>query len=654
MIKSIGPSVLVFAAVGCFVDTGSDATRPCTSDGRCLSGYACIDGLCAAVSDASSDDGGAGPADAGPCPSGTDCADAGDREDAGGSDSGPPDAGHPPPALSIALPGDAECAATCRGAVVRASDTSYVFKGAASDPLGLVGDLSWSLSRGSSPLAHGSVAVSAEAWAYTWDVSALGDDGAAYLFEVTATNTAGVSATARRTVWVDRVAPTVLASASGKRLIARDAVLLEFSEPMDVASVVGAAALNGSAPGKSFGSADGTHFSFSSAADLQPYTVYQLSLKADANDRAGNPGAATELKFLTDIVQLPPGPTVVGQPGAQTPRLAIDRDGRPFVVYATAGLPRLAYWNGVSAWVDGELSPSALAGAIPSDLQLASATDLHGSPTAHVLFTAGAKVLYARATDLKSWTGAGGGSPDALSTAADESYRPGFGRAPGSGPLPSMLAAFFAEGGNAVYRANSFSSWSAPTVLLAGASAGGGSGVASTTAWYFDLLMPGTPSSNTGYSANGIEALGRPRTTSGVAYMVWSNYSICIPVSCNQLVLSCSPNPVIAGSWKQPSVVATSNKTVSWQLPDLAVSDTTVAVTAKYTGAPVTLLFGSAAAGDCLSGSPTLSGPSTPALGARTSATSPSVALGPPNGSTMWGAWIETVDGASVVMVNRN
>jgi len=81
----------------------------------------------------------------------------------------------------------------------------------------------------------------------------------------------------------------------------------------------------------------------------------------------------------------------------------------------------------------------------------------------------------------------------------------------------------------------------------------------------------------------------------------------------------------------------------------LAVSESTVALAYKFNMSPV-LAFRSAAAGDCLAGPPALT---TSTLGQQASATSPSVALGPPNGTTLWGAWVESVDGAAVVRVGH-
>jgi hypothetical protein len=580
-------------------------------------------------------------------------ADAGSTADAGSADAGleadaaaryaggdagpvaPQDSGSPDAAAgSFAItdpPADGTCAAVCTGAVVRASDDTYTFKGTAAPSLDLH-ELAWSISLDKAVVASGTIPVSGGAWSVDWDTKNLKDDGAMYVFAITADNGAPPPSTARRSVWVDRVAPELVAGASGYG-VAPDSALLEFSEPMDAASVLSRARLNGIPVGGSFGSSDGIHFKFASANELQPYMRCELVVNAGARDRAGNAMGSTSEFFLTPIVRPPRGPLTIGSAGASSPRMAIDPAGRPFVLYATPSRPRLVYWDGVGNWVDFELTATELTGTNPADILITPATEATQSITEiWGLFTSGSSIYFATTKDLKSWTGLPGGAPNALSTTASTSYRPGFGWAPGPGTSPAP-AVFFSEGDNAVYRSN-WGMWNSSTVLMASYS-GGGNAAAGPTAWYLDPLMAGTTQSNTGYSAMAAQAIGRPRLATGVAYMVWPRAVECRPSHCNSpMLLSCSPNPAIAGSWKPP--VTLSETFAPQGLPDLAVSPSKIAIAfiASFGGA----LFFSAQPGDCLAGAPAATEVS---FTSASSKTSPSVALGPPNGATMWGAWIE-------------
>jgi hypothetical protein len=132
--------------------------------------------------------------------------------------------------------------------------------------------------------------------------------------------------------------------------------------------------------------------------------------------------------------------------------------------------------------------------------------------------------------------------------------------------------------------------------------------------------------------------------------MLWSANASCPPISCGLLQVSCSPNPAVAGSWKLPVTLITSNKTVRWGAPDLAVSGTGVAVAYTGSGGPPPVSFGFAPGGDCSTGPATFT---LTTLGSGSTAGAPSVALGPPGGATLWGAWIETVGADAVVRVNR-
>ncbi len=578
--------------------------------------------------------------------------------DAGAQDGGA-DAGAPP-TVSIVHPAqDGACDASCVGAVVRASDTAYGFQGSVADPSGLRDDLAWSISGGSSVAAQGTTPVVDGGWSYSWDVSGLKDDGVAYVFEITATNSSGVSATAQRSVWVDRVSPKIASSVDGKSGVARDAALVTFTEPMDVASVLSVASLNGIPVGGSFGSTDGVHFGFSNPANLKLLTSYQLSFSSGANDRAGNPLSSTEISFVTESAPPPSGTQTVGQTGASSPRIVVDADGRPFIAYATSTGPHVVYWDGISSWIDLALTASVLSASEPKDIAISSLGIDDASLAVHALFVDGTNVYYVRAplSNPKVWSGAAGTAPDLLSSNASSSYRPAFGRAPGDAKFPVKLAVLLSEGGNVVYRSiNWGGEWGGATTLMAtGTGAGGGAGLADTIAWYLDPLMPAGVASNTGLAAQG-PAMARQRLGSGVAYMFWTNQVVAQPASFSQLTLSCSPNPAISGSWKPGESITQSSKMHSWADPDIAVSDSMVALAYAESFVGMSLPgveFGSAALGDCLGGPHQLAFTS---FDSQPGAGSPSVALGPPNGGTLWGAWgawDEAFNGSTVVRVGH-
>lgn len=355
-------------------------------------------------------------------------------------------------------------------------------------------------------------------------------------------------------------------------------------------------------------------------------------------------------RFVTPIVQPPSGPQTVGSAGASSPRLAIDLAGRPFIAYATTAQPHVVYWDGLSSWVDVELTSATLTGATPRAFLIPStALDVeaasHGNVGArmHILLStgsSGSNLYYAYAS----------GSPrssdwqvEALSTNASGA---GFGRSPGPGvgaqSLP-VLAAYFSEGGNIVYRAITSSRVHPPIVVAAGSYVIG-TGVVQTTARYIDPSMPSGPISDAGFAA--YFAVGRPRTPSGAAYMLWGYPQLCGNVNCGALWLSCSPNPTVAGSWKQPVLVVSSSRGAleSADFADFALSDTTIAIGYSIWGHG---WFGRSQVGDCSAS------PSTPTLSSAVKpviATSVSVALGPPDGSTLWGAWIDGRD----LQVNRD
>jgi hypothetical protein len=261
------------------------------------------------------------------------------------------------PTLTIDSPAtDATCAATCTGAVFNlASSANVVFQGKAQDANGL-------------PMSDGLVATldgqpaavftSGPNWQFTWQ-NLPTENGKFHTFTVVATDVAGNKATASRTVYVDRVAPTCSGTQDGKRLISRTAVLLQCSEPMDVASIQANTTLAPAASG--IASSNGMAFGFSNLGALQAYQSYSLSLASEAKDKAGNTVTASlSQRFLTEPIMPPAQVSFKTAAGDNSPvfavsPIALDRDGKPFVIatvgtYASGLSVRALRWDGRGRW----------------------------------------------------------------------------------------------------------------------------------------------------------------------------------------------------------------------------------------------------------------------------------------------------------------
>jgi hypothetical protein len=262
-----------------------------------------------------------------------------------------------PPTLTIDSPAtDATCGSTCTGAVFNlASSASVIFQGKAQDENGRA------LTDGLVATLDGqpaTVFTSGSSWQFTWQ-NLPAENGKFHTFTVVATDVAGNKATASRTIYVDRVAPTCSGTQDGKRLISRTATLLQCSEPMDVASVQANTALAPAASGIT--SSDGMAFGFSNPSALQAYQSYSLSLASTAKDKAGN-AVATSLsqRFLTEPIMPPTQVSFKTAVGDNSPvfavsPIALDQDGKPLVIatvgtYASGLSVKALRWDGRGAW----------------------------------------------------------------------------------------------------------------------------------------------------------------------------------------------------------------------------------------------------------------------------------------------------------------
>ncbi|MBI5543109.1 MAG: hypothetical protein HY901_04425, partial [Deltaproteobacteria bacterium] len=205
------------------------------------------------------------------------------------------------PQLTLTSPSaNATCADTCGPAasVVNASATSLTFSGSASDgsALTFAGTLD-------------STAVTPEysngSWSYAW--AAPADNGMTHTFTITATDRGGNATSAPpRTVYVDRVVPTLSMLVNNQRLLSRSADLFRFSEPMDVASVLGATTVAPSGPVLT--SSDKMTFKAQAPTSFVPYREYHIAVAVGAKDKAGNPIASPgEERFRTETVAPPTG-----------------------------------------------------------------------------------------------------------------------------------------------------------------------------------------------------------------------------------------------------------------------------------------------------------------------------------------------------------
>ncbi|HEY3449289.1 MAG TPA: Ig-like domain-containing protein [Myxococcales bacterium] len=180
-------------------------------------------------------------------------------------------------------------------------------------------------------------------WVYEWNAPVT--DHFPITVFVTATDSAGnLSLPVSRSVYVDKISPTVTMAQSDKRLVPLASDLVTFSETMDPDTVAAAATFT--PPGPALVSGSGSAFR-AQTGSLLPYTVYTLDISTGAKDLAGNPVlAAGNEQFLTETV-MPPTGTAIHTP-ASTPRMAIDADGNPVIAFwdATAGRFFVSSWDG--------------------------------------------------------------------------------------------------------------------------------------------------------------------------------------------------------------------------------------------------------------------------------------------------------------------
>jgi hypothetical protein len=248
--------VVALAALACGGRPDVSA-RPCQVQSQCDKGLACVAGLCAADPDA--------------------------------------------PTITLDTPADdGACAASgCAGAVVNAAASALAFSGTVADARGLQGALAITVTRDGTAVTQATADPVTGTWSWSWDTSALSDDGHAYVVSVTATNLIGNAQTATRTVWVDRVRPTVQATtpaASATGAWPLDPLQITFSEPVAAATVADASVtvLTGVTPtSKRLAlSPDGRTLSMKLTAP--PTTAGQMSVEYATGasviaDLAGNP-----------------------------------------------------------------------------------------------------------------------------------------------------------------------------------------------------------------------------------------------------------------------------------------------------------------------------------------------------------------------------
>jgi hypothetical protein len=275
------------------------------------------------------------------------------------------------PRLTIDSPAqDADCTGTgaCTGAVFNASANAVVFSGTADDGGGLA-------AKGGLVGEIGGVKADAQRtgnkWTFSW-TNPPQDNGKTYEFVLTAIDSAGNTAVAKRKIFLDRVVPVATAILDQKRLVSRSADVVAFSEPMDRSSVAAAITANGAPFSVRASDSDGK--SYGPLSQLEPYTYFELTVDRGAKDRVGNPiGAALKQEFLTET--LPPSASSPLSDVA-SPSLAVDRDGIPIVVFWDPVIMvfRIARWDGRGAWEKNTIALEDAVGAPcarGSDFQLA-------------------------------------------------------------------------------------------------------------------------------------------------------------------------------------------------------------------------------------------------------------------------------------------
>jgi len=544
------------------------------------------------------------------------------------------------PQLAISTPSlDASCTtAQCVGAVLNLqSGPSQSFSGTVSAVGGLSssGDLvAWIQDLQGVVVSSLTPTVTGGDWAAQWN-NLPSDDGRGYDFVIRATDAAGRATQVVRRVWVDRVAPLAIAGVGGQRLVSRTARLVTFSEPMDSASVIAAASLSpGGAPGASFGaSADGKSFGFSVPGDLSTYQVYLFAITTGAIDRAGNPLASpVQLRFLTEMA---PVPNPLQLTDATHPKLALDVDGRPFVVYTvvSTGALRFAYWDGRG------LQSALVALTFPGATHAAADLLVLGQPAADLTLTpsvellvggpGGGDVAYARTLDLVNWGGRGS-APDLISTnGATTSGSASFLLAPGRGGLQTDI--LYATDTEVSLATPAATGWSTTSLASVGTPPllGGASGAWSKSLYGIEpgvATLIGTTGLFAFTSPAGHQQLFAPDLTRVGSAFVFAQEVLSLK-GAPPMQLYCSAKPSLAGTW-QKADLGTPYLAESLNQVAIAVSPSTVAVAiAQASG----LRIATAPNGAC-TGAPVV-GSWSPAI----TGTEPALAFGP--GDSLWKAY---------------
>lgn len=525
------------------------------------------------------------------------------------------------PRLTITTPSqDGSCeqgAATCSGGVInRATTSPFSFAGTVFDAgFPEAGGLSATVSS-TQLFPSGS-----PQWTCDW-TNLPNSNGASHTFTITATDKAGNASSASRVIWVDRVAPQIVASVNNRRLVARGATLVIFSEPMNVTTVRAATNFSPNASIKNLASSDMRSFAFSSTDALLPYTVYSMQINATASDRAGNQLAASTLvRFLTE----PADPDLESPDialSAANPILRTDPDGRPVLLYhsLTDFSTHSKFWLGTSSDNSSGWESRALPGlrTQPSDLALSvtSQADLQRlTPTykAVVKMKTGSEngVCFAERPPSSSWT---------LSQRlgiTSEIGRPSLATGLISGTLREFIPYLDAGALEVLGLVRNGSSWAAvPTLLelsepaLAMNQAGA---LAPDGLVYLPdrvFLPVAVDASNGGIAVAGVQRFEIDGSPVGSAYLAFSATTTTVLVGNSYtapfLAIACSSTPAVSSSWKVGTntppilpfgcgLLCNSPKRITGL--SMAVSETKVAIAVEVDGN--TVYFGSMDNGDC-------------------------------------------------------
>ena len=503
------------------------------------------------------------------------------------------------PRLAITAPAtDAACGDSCSGAVFNlGSGPSLAFEGVvvdarlrAAEPLSATLD-----SESLSP------SVTGQAWTCPWTLPA--EDGAGHTFTLVAVDEAGNEARASRTVWVDRVAPTLVSSNDGRRLIERTATLATFSEPMEEASVRQATSF---APGldvagSSFGSLDARSFSFSEEFDLEVYRSYAMTIAATAADRAGNRLAADlPIRFLTAPVR--PPYSFAFATHVSHPVMTTDLDGKPAVLWwdYVAHLFEFAAWNGRDAWTRSSFGDPAAYSGRPGSLR---AISVRNDLELEVSFEAALRVSDGTGSvAVFAANGQGSWTTEAVGVMASDSV-PSLNFGTGSfcfgascTEVSTQFVTYLGVSGSLRARARDQGVWSQERVWMtlpsdAPVSVGGAGAVANSPRYLPARVTLGhTLVDDEGVAAHGLPGGGDPvfcltgHCTS--AWLAWADVRYgANPETCAfvpRLSLACTLSPATAASWKitemSRSMVGDSFCSVTFSEVTLAQSDTTLAL----------------------------------------------------------------------------